>query len=497
MRPRNGGPSGRGGPGRPRPPVSRSTRAPRASYTGSRYVPLRRPMAPYRASFDNANRRGARPLIATSPPPLACVATPGRVFYETGVVRHQSRPSRIIRIIRSPVTLLVGTLLTAWGGMAGMMRFVLHKFGFRSSSDLLDATEAENSDLHSRIQDLRKEVREKQEQLEGLREVNNEYTLQKIPDLRNQIKTRDELLANITDLGNERGAEVLVNLHNRLASKDATINYLRSIKTKSYQAVEDMERRLRHKDTQLVQAREEISRNLQTVENLMKQLKEKDAVIMSITGEENASDQTEEALRKHIWEQSKIIEELKTGASTQQGGGSIVLQKQVADQDHIIATLRRRLEYTATTSQVLDTFFFPDDNVRTTLHRLTQFLKTVKTSLNLCVPNIVSTDLADGLIAAHKRGVVVKIVCSDEQGSSKASDIQRIAAQGIPVQFDNSRTHLHHSFFIADGVLVGNGSFSWTQQAARYNRENLIIYSDLRLAESFLAEFQQLWSAPA
>lgn len=48
-----------------------------------------------------------------------------------------------------------------------------------------------------------------------------------------------------------------------------------------------------------------------------------------------------ETLRKHIWEQSKVIESLNLGI----GGPSSdeqtsMLQKQIADQDHIISTLR-------------------------------------------------------------------------------------------------------------------------------------------------------------
>lgn len=71
----------------------------------------------------------------------------------------------------------------------------------------------------------------------------------------------------------------MVNLHNRLAAKDSTINYLRSLKSKSYEVVEDLERQLRHKQLQLIQARDQLGNTAQDIENLTRQLNERDELI--------------------------------------------------------------------------------------------------------------------------------------------------------------------------------------------------------------------------
>lgn len=64
------------------------------------------------------------------------------------------------------------------------------------------------------------------------------------------------------------------------------------------------------------------------------------------------------------------------------------------------------------------------------------------------------------------------------QVSGLSDDLRKIAAKGVQVKYDASRTHMQHNFFIAEGEMLGSGSFSWSQRAARYNRENLIIYQD-------------------
>lgn len=70
-----------------------------------------------------------------------------------------------------------------------------------------------------------------------------------------------------------------MNLHNRLAAKDSTINYLRSLKSKSYKVVEDLERQLKHRELQLVQVRDQLGNTSQDIENLARQLRERDELI--------------------------------------------------------------------------------------------------------------------------------------------------------------------------------------------------------------------------
>lgn len=81
----------------------------------------------------------------------------------------------------------------------------------------------------------------------------------------------------------------MVNLHNRLAAKDATIEYLRSMKTKSYKDIIAMENRLKHKDTQLEQARDELISTEEHMKSLLKQIEDKDTMILSLWSVETAT----------------------------------------------------------------------------------------------------------------------------------------------------------------------------------------------------------------
>lgn len=75
--------------------------------------------------------------------------------------------------------------------------------------------------------------------------------------------------------------------------------------------------------------------------------------------------------------------------------------------------------------------------------------------------------------------------------SSKAYAICQL---GVEVRMDNSPFHMHHKFAIVDSKVILTGSFNWTVQAQRSNRENLHISSDLQMVNAYKQEFEKLWN---
>ena len=97
------------------------------------------------------------------------------------------------------------------------------------------------------------------------------------------------------------------------------------------------------------------------------------------------------------------------------------------------------------------------------------------------------------MLAAHKRGVGVRIITDDEESLDGGSDVYFLHDHGIPMAMDMSENHMHHKFAIFDGEWLLNGSFNWTRSASEFNQENLLVTTNPALVEPFKAEFERLW----
>jgi len=135
--------------------------------------------------------------------------------------------------------------------------------------------------------------------------------------------------------------------------------------------------------------------------------------------------------------------------------------------------------------------FTPDD---TAAARIVQLIAGAATSIDVCVFTITDDRIADAIAAAHGRGVKVRIITDDDKAYDRGSDVDRLAAAGLPLRMDRTPHHMHHKFAIFDQRLLLTGSYNWTRSAAKHNHENFIVVDDLRLLHPFARTFEALWS---
>jgi mitochondrial cardiolipin hydrolase len=135
-------------------------------------------------------------------------------------------------------------------------------------------------------------------------------------------------------------------------------------------------------------------------------------------------------------------------------------------------------------------FFTPGDSC---LRKLRELCRGSRRSIDVCVYTIADDRLTEELIAAHARGVQVRIISDNDKRFDDGSDIERLAALGIAVRLDDAPFHMHHKFALFDGQLLANGSFNWTRSASSSNQENLVVSHDAYLARCFGGQFEQLW----
>ncbi len=113
---------------------------------------------------------------------------------------------------------------------------------------------------------------------------------------------------------------------------------------------------------------------------------------------------------------------------------------------------------------------------------------------DVCVFTITDDALSEALIAAHRRGVRVRVLTDDEKAGDRGSDAARLAEAGIPVRVDDDPAHMHHKFAIFDRRLLATGSYNWTRSAFLENQENLLVTDDTRLVSAFERELERLWA---
>lgn len=135
-------------------------------------------------------------------------------------------------------------------------------------------------------------------------------------------------------------------------------------------------------------------------------------------------------------------------------------------------------------------FFSPGEACRNAiLHRL----RSAATQIEICVFTLSDDRIAEEIMAAHRRGVAVRLITDNDKTFDAGSDVDALREAGIAVAIDRSAAHMHHKFALFDRCWLLNGSYNWTRSASLYNEENLIETNDPALLSEFARQFDALW----
>ena len=129
------------------------------------------------------------------------------------------------------------------------------------------------------------------------------------------------------------------------------------------------------------------------------------------------------------------------------------------------------------------------------LDRICGLIRGARETVDVCVFTITDDRIAEQLIAAHRRGVRLRVITDNEKAWDLGSDVEKLTRAGVSVRIDESPHHMHHKYAIFDGQIVLNGSYNWTRSAAENNEENILVTDDLRFVAAFREAFDALWTA--
>ncbi len=154
----------------------------------------------------------------------------------------------------------------------------------------------------------------------------------------------------------------------------------------------------------------------------------------------------------------------------------------------------------------VEVFFSPQDAPLETA--VLPFIKSAKKSLDIAMYFLTERRAADALIAAHRRGVKVRIIqdaTSAHQATSqhryireesrKKSINARPSIAGINVRIENWGGKMHMKTAIADKKRLLIGSMNWSNNGSKENDENTTIIHHRKLAKDATLYFNQLWES--
>ncbi len=101
-------------------------------------------------------------------------------------------------------------------------------------------------------------------------------------------------------------------------------------------------------------------------------------------------------------------------------------------------------------------------------------------------------NVADALIAAHERGVTVRVVYDDEH-TEDDPQIEQLIDAGIPATPDERGAYMHNKFFVFDRATVWTGSMNITINGSYRNNNNVIVIRSSKLAQNYTTEFEEMF----
>ena len=122
---------------------------------------------------------------------------------------------------------------------------------------------------------------------------------------------------------------------------------------------------------------------------------------------------------------------------------------------------------------------------------LVALINDAQSSVDVAAYELDLENVAEALIEAHERGVVVRLVTDTDNVGETA--VQKMRRAGIPVVDDDRNSIMHNKFVIIDGDTVLTGSWNLTENGTYRNNNNAIVIHSPALAENYEAEFEEMF----
>lgn len=121
-------------------------------------------------------------------------------------------------------------------------------------------------------------------------------------------------------------------------------------------------------------------------------------------------------------------------------------------------------------------------------------LRKAKKSMDICVFAISNKPIANEVVAAHQRGILIRIIISNCI-LVYSHEIKMFLKVGIIIKYQENKqtSYMHNKFAIVDSTWLIQGSMNWTHQATYGNWESVLITDLQSLIIPFSIGFEKTW----
>ncbi len=121
-------------------------------------------------------------------------------------------------------------------------------------------------------------------------------------------------------------------------------------------------------------------------------------------------------------------------------------------------------------------------------------IDSAERSIDIEVYSFTHTGLAEKLISANSRGVVIRVLLDGEISQNELRIVNTLKRNGIGVRFIKLENgYMHAKYMIIDGKKVFVGSINFSRNALLRNREAAVIIEDKKIVGEFARVFEQDW----
>ena len=126
---------------------------------------------------------------------------------------------------------------------------------------------------------------------------------------------------------------------------------------------------------------------------------------------------------------------------------------------------------------------------------LVNAIAAVRHTLDIAAFEMNSEPIYQAILAAHQRGVRVRIVTDDEHGLGDEKDdaLRRLKDAGIPIVDDSRSALMHNKFMIMDRAAVWTGSWNYTVNGTYRNNNNVLALESATAAAAYQAEWDEMF----
>ena len=121
-------------------------------------------------------------------------------------------------------------------------------------------------------------------------------------------------------------------------------------------------------------------------------------------------------------------------------------------------------------------------------------IRSAKKSICMAAYSFTLKNIAQELINAKERGVLVKVVTGKVLRDFRYNVFQYLRDNLVQVHVNTHYQIMHNKFIVVDDITVETGSFNYSKSAVKKNAENVIVlWNNQNVAHAYLSECERLF----